>query len=137
MAKVASALIRPILSSAVLEDAVRDALPECLDCGACCFSTLPTYLRLSGDDYERLGHRAEELSHFIGNRCFMKMVGGRCAALVIDPDAKRFICSVYEARPSTCRELRRGSPECEGERDAKGKRPLIAAESLLQGGPTR
>lgn len=126
-----------MLSVAVLEDAVRDDLPECLDCGACCFSTLPTYLRITGDDHERLGDRAEELSHFVENRCFMRIVDGRCAALVIDPDASRFVCSVYEDRPRICRELRRGSPECEGERHEKGDRPLLAAESLLARRPSR
>lgn len=113
-------------------DTVAGDIPECIDCGVCCFSTLPEYLRLSGDDHGRIGERAEELTHFIGNRCFMRIVDGRCAALVIDPVERRFVCSIYDARPSTCRELGRGSPECEGERHAKGERPLLAAESLLE-----
>jgi uncharacterized protein len=101
---------------------VADEPLPCIECGACCFSTLPTSIRVTGDDYARLGEAAEGLVHFIGNRAFMRLTEGHCAALRIDP-AGRFTCSVYEARPGLCRELERGSPQCAGERFTKGERP--------------
>jgi len=113
------------------------ASPDCLSCGTCCFSTLETYVPVRGEDHARLGDRADELVVFHGNRAFMKMAGGHCAALRVDLDDldvrderdergnARFVCSVYDARPGTCRELARGSRECEGEIATKGDRPLI------------
>ena len=98
--------------------------PECLACGTCCFSTLDRYVEVRGDDYERLGDFAETLVHFLGHRAYMKMEGGHCAALRVDARARRFVCTVYERRPRTCRELARGSPACEGERVTKGERPI-------------
>ena len=99
-------------------------MKECLDCGACCFSNLETYVRVTGDDHEILGDRAEDLVHWQGNRAYMKMVHGRCAALTIVNG--RFVCTIYDVRPQTCRDLARGSPECDGERATKGDRPGLA-----------
>lgn len=96
--------------------------PDCLLCGACCFSQLPEYVRVLGDDYERLGDAAEALTTWHGVRCFMSMRDGHCAALVVEPDTGRFVCSVYEVRPETCRTLARGSAECAGERHQKRER---------------
>ena len=107
-------------------------LPECLACGTCCFSRDPRYVRVSGDDHARLGEDAERLTVFIGNRAYMRMEDGHCAALVIDREARRFVCTVYETRPETCRALERGSPACEGERVEKGGRPR-ASLPLLAG----
>jgi Fe-S-cluster containining protein len=98
--------------------------PSCLRCGACCFSTLDSYVRVSGDDHTRLGEHAERLTHFVGNRCYMRMHQGHCAALVVDAEGS-FVCSVYEQRPDTCRELARESPQCEAERLQKAERPLL------------
>ena len=47
----------------------------------CCHGKTDTYVRVTGDDWERLGAEAERVAHFIGNRAFMKMAGGHCAAL--------------------------------------------------------
>jgi Fe-S-cluster containining protein len=103
----------------------------CLACGTCCFSTLERYVPVTGDDHARLGERAEELTRFIGNRAFMRIKGGHCAALVIDAHATRYACSVYEHRPDVCRELTRGSRECLGEIATKSERPLLALAALL------
>jgi Fe-S-cluster containining protein len=105
-----------------------DDTPQCLACGACCFSRLDRYVPVDGDDHARLGDAAEELVTWIGNRAYMRMEDGHCAALRVDREARRFVCTVYEARPRTCRDLARGSPECAGERATKGERPLIALE---------
>jgi Fe-S-cluster containining protein len=107
---------------------MSEEAPDCLGCGACCFSDLPTYVRVTGDDYARLGERAEALTVFVGHRCYMRLEAGHCAAL--RPSVTGFPCSVYEDRPETCRTLGRGSPECEGERATKGDRPARALRVL-------
>jgi Fe-S-cluster containining protein len=101
-------------------------LPECLACGACCFSQLPTYVRVMGDDYGRLGERAESLTWFEGNRAYLRMVEGQCAALELDASSAEYRCSTYASRPDVCRELERGSAECAAEREAKAERARLA-----------
>jgi hypothetical protein len=90
---------------------------------------------VTGDDYERLGTvDAEHLVTFLGNQAFMRLTGDegtrRCAALVVDPRAGTFLCSVYERRPTVCRELARGSGACAGERATKASRARIALTVL-------
>jgi uncharacterized protein len=80
-------------------------------------------VRVVGSDHERLGERAFELTHFIGNRCYMKMAFGHCAALSVEVTTGRFVCSAYEQRPDVCRDLERASPECRAESHEKGERP--------------
>jgi hypothetical protein len=79
----------------------------------------PEYVRVTGSDYERMGELAPALVSFIGNRAFMRMENGHCAALQLDPDARPprapFTCSIYGERPDACRELEEGSPQCKGE----------------------
>ncbi len=102
------------------------ALPECLDCGTCCFSRLETYVRVSGDDYARLGDGAGELVRFDENRAYMRMIDGHCGALEVDARSSRLVCGTYATRPDACRELVRGSGACLGEIDTKHERPLLA-----------
>ncbi len=112
-------------------------VPECTACGTCCFSTLPEYIRVFGCDWDRMDDRARTFAEFQGNRCFMRIEDGRCAALTIDPAGPRFLCAIYPQRPDACRALERGSGACRGERHEKGERPLYAVERLLRrdGGP--
>ncbi len=110
------------------------AAPECLRCGTCCFSGSDTYVRVSGEDFARLGDRADALVAWSGNRAFMRMQGGHCAALRLEPSAGAFVCTVYERRPQICRDLERGSPACEGELAVKGDRPPRALR--VAGGPS-
>jgi|UniRef100_UPI00404B818D uncharacterized protein len=101
----------------------------CQACGACCFSQLPTFVRLSGDDWTRLGPETDRVAHFIGNRAFMRLDGGHCAALRIGRDStgkRAFFCTVYENRPEICRNLDRGSPACLAELELKAGRAEIA-----------
>lgn len=91
--------------------------PACLDCGCCCHASLATYVRVSGDDHARLGEAAETLTFFEGNRCYMRMQDGHCAAL--DHIQGQYVCRVYETRPQVCRDLERGSPACEAEIERK------------------
>jgi hypothetical protein len=80
-------------------------------------------VRVSGDDWSRLGPAADRLAHFVGHRAFMRMQAGHCLALDVrrtgdgSPD---FVCSIYEQRPELCRSLGRGSPACAGELAGKG-----------------
>src|SRR6185295_7993811 len=88
-------------------------LPECTACGTCCFSTLQEYVRVFGCDWDRMDDHARSLTHFLGNRCYMRLSDeGHCAALVLDPEGPRFLCSIYEVRPDACRALERGSGAC-------------------------
>jgi Fe-S-cluster containining protein len=105
-------------------------VPECLACGTCCFSTLDRYVPVTGDDYERLGDDAEALVEFIENRAYMRMERGHCVALRVEAGAARFVCSIYERRPETCRAIERGSPACHGELATKGDRPRLALRVL-------
>lgn len=116
----------------------RDAhpdIPACTACGTCCFSELPEYVRVFGVDFDRMDGYAQTFTHFIGNRCFMRIEHRRCAALVIDPAGKQFLCSIYEMRPDVCRSLERGTGACRGEIFSKGQRPaeaLIEASALFR-----
>ncbi len=101
-------------------------VPECLACGACCFSRLETYVRVTGDDHARLGERADELVRFDGNRAYMRMIDGHCAALRVEISSGELFCSTYLTRPDACRDLARGSGACLGELEAKRDRPLLA-----------
>ena len=107
-------------------------IPECTACGVCCFSTPPEYVRVFGCDHDRMDERARALTHFIGNRCFMRIEDGHCAALVVDPATRRFLCSIYEMRPDCCRALQRASGACLAERPEKSDRPLLALEALVR-----
>lgn len=76
-------------------------------------------MRVTGDDWQRLGAMAERVAHFIGHRAYMKMSEGHCAALDLrrSPTGEtEFFCTIYDSRPQICRDLARGSPECAGER---------------------
>lgn len=87
--------------------------PPCLECGTCCFSNLETSVRVTGDDYERLGDAVDDHVNFVGNRAYMRLANGHCSALRVELDG-RFVCTLYERRPDACRDLERGSPNCAG-----------------------
>ena len=108
---------------------------DCLRCGVCCHSKLDTYVRVTGDDWERLGVEAERVAQFVGNRAYMKMTDGHCAALDVrltPAGGREFFCTVYEQRPQTCRDLGRGTPQCEGELERKAQLVHPALPTLEQ-----
>lgn len=107
------------------EVAAPDVPDDCTRCGVCCFSTLPEYVRVFGCDYERMDDRARGLVMFLGNKAFMRIEDGRCAALGLDAAEQRWLCSIYDMRPDCCRALERGSGACLGELHAKRERPLV------------
>jgi Fe-S-cluster containining protein len=116
-------------------DRVAADSAACLRCGVCCFSRLETYARVTGDDWTRLGPDADHHAHFIGHRAYMRMIDGHCAALALRPapgpaDPGRpgtalHVCTIYERRPQVCRDLARGSPECQAELALKGDRVAV------------
>lgn len=90
------------------------AAPECQACAACCFAPHDQHVRVTGEDFSRLTvDEQERLTTWVGNRVFMRMQDGRCAALVVERGA--WSCSIYERRPRLCRDLARGGPACEHE----------------------
>jgi hypothetical protein len=98
---------------------------DCRRCGLCCFSASDEYVWVRGDDWSRLGDEAERLAHFVRHRAFMRMHEGHCAALDVRTTAdgvKEYFCTIYERRPQICRDLERGSPECEAEIETKSGR---------------
>ena len=108
-----------------------EVAPACLECGACCFSKLANYVRVEGADHALIGDRVAELTVFDGNRCYMRMSDGHCAALVVDVNTQRFVCSIYRYRPAVCRDLERGSPACRAEIHEKGERPPALLRVLI------
>lgn len=106
--------------------------PDCRRCGVCCFSASAEYVWVRGEDWSRLGAEAERLAHFIGHRAFMRMRDGHCTALEVRHDATGeadHCCTIYERRPQICRDLARGSPECEGERATKPEQLSTASRA--------
>lgn len=103
-------------------------VPECVRCGACCFSDAPDYLAVLSVDSERIGRDAERWTERIDGRLYMRIEGGRCAALTIQ-DSGEYLCSIYERRPDVCRWLERGSGYCRGELTTKSD---LARATLVQ-----
>lgn len=108
------------------ETAEPTAVPPCQACGTCCFSRLESYVCVTGEDYARLGARAEELARFDGHRAYMRMADGHCGALRLHGPTGPFACDAYEIRPNVCRVLTRASSACLGEIETKADRPLVA-----------
>jgi len=108
--------------------------PECTACGACCFSELVDYVRVFEIDLDRMDARARGYVEEREGRRAMRMSGGRCAALVIDPVRRSFECAIYPMRPDVCHSLARGSSACAADRTLKAELPLLAVESLLRRG---
>jgi uncharacterized protein len=97
---------------------------DCQRCGACCFGT-SRHVRVDGADYARLGEDAEALVEWIGARAFLRLDRSvspegpaPCAQLRGVGSGREvgarspFACTIYERRPTPCRELERGSPAC-------------------------
>lgn len=95
------------------------AVPECTDCGACCFSLAGDYIRVFDVDRARMDARAVGMTTVHEGVRFMRFEAGRCAALALDPHTGRVGCSIYGMRPDACRWLERGSGECHSQIAAK------------------
>lgn len=91
----------------------------CLTCGACCFSDSDAYVPVSQEDEARLRAHPDGSALVVtrdGAR-YLRMQQGRCAALTYRHG--QFFCAVYTHRPTPCRTLERGTPECQAERTVK------------------
>jgi len=76
-------------------------VPACAGCGKCCH--LVVELRPLVDDVPE-----EMVVEREGVRCMDQQGDGACVAL--DPNTR--LCTIYERRPQTCREFRRGESLC-------------------------
>jgi Fe-S-cluster containining protein len=98
---------------------VSDAPPDCQACGACCLADHDRHVPVTGADHARLAPAEQvALTTWTENRCFLRVEGGRCAALAVE--GGRFACTIYERRPQVCRDLARGGPACAHEHATKG-----------------
>jgi Fe-S-cluster containining protein len=86
------------------------AVPECLDCGACCHSINPQLVELLGGDLQSV---PREFVEDDDSGSHMKMAQ--------DPKHDCFVCTalgagnkcrIYDQRPFLCRQFERGSDEC-------------------------
>ncbi len=94
-------------------------MPECTDCGACCFNEHYAYVRVFAVDVERMDGRALAFTHVVDGQRYMRFENGRCMALGLDPQAGRVACTIHPQRPDVCRWLERGSGECRSQIAAK------------------
>ena len=90
---------------------------DCLTCGACCSSDSDTYVEVSRGDFEAMDVPARDLVVGVGDDRYMGMADGHCVASRVL--GRLFLCTIYEKRPTACRELLRGSPACLEERRLK------------------
>ena len=98
----------------------RQAAPtDCTTCGCCCFSTQTDYIRLFAADEERMADQALALTVLTPIGRAMRFTDGRCVALRIEGEPRRYRCRIYAARPDCCRWLERGSGECLAQIDEK------------------
>lgn len=105
----------------------------CLECGACCatyrvsFYWSEAVLRGLPDEF------TEKVTPFLSCLAGTNQAVPRCTALVGDVGC-RVSCSMYEQRPSPCRELQPGEDKCERARARHGLPPL---EKHLTGSAAR
>ncbi len=109
-------------------------IPECIECGACCFSPVAHYIRLWAVDLERMGPFREKFSEPVGGAVYLRMSEGHCAALMLDSKERTFKCAMYEVRPDACRVFERGGGQCRSDRSEKRGR---AEDALLKLGKGR
>jgi Fe-S-cluster containining protein len=91
---------------------------DCLSCGACCYGP-EEYVSVSGPDHDRMDKRTS--SRYVikrGDRKFLKMVNGHCAAL--HARQGHFSCRMYKMRPTPCHVVEAGSRECLVARKRRG-----------------
>lgn len=81
-------------------------------------------------DRLRLGKLADEVSHQVGGKHYLKMGEGRCAQL--EHVEGEWVCGIYPRRPEACRDLARGSAQCLAERSLKRLRASRTSKRLLR-----
>jgi len=88
--------------------------PECTDCGACCHSDDPRWIRVFEADAARMTEADRKLTFVDEVGRHMRFdgspTGRRCVALQVDETGAR--CQIYPRRPDACRWLQRDSGLC-------------------------
>lgn len=101
-------------------------IPEnCLNCGVCCFSKSGAYVRVSENDWKRLGPDVDDWARRVGGQGYMRMEDGHCRALQITTPRGQppvFFCAIYDKRPQVCRDLTQGKNACQLELSTKASR---------------
>jgi Fe-S-cluster containining protein len=109
-------------------------IPDCQDCGACCFGPAHEHAFVSPRDAARFtpDERERLLELFPGHVVFLRMerrlapASGllHCAALEVE--GGRYRCSVYERRPDVCRAFERGASGCRAVIEERGAAVRLA-----------
>lgn len=105
-----------------MSDALAAPL-DCQTCGACCHGD-EGWVHVDAADDERVETSPALAAHVVLTRHggyvkrSLRMVRGACAALTKTPTG--VTCSIYDVRPTVCRELESGSPACHAARRALG-----------------
>ena len=104
--------------------------PDCLTCGACCVSPFvgEGYIRLDVEEEERLGRKGLPVLEVVPDPHDRIVLlgtkrngqGTRVCMALTGRVGKQVACSIYEDRPSLCRQFEAGSPECHQARRAAG-----------------
>ena len=93
----------------------------CQACGACCYGP-EEYVAVTAVDLCRMSPRgAGRYVAERGERRYLKMVHGRCAAL--HARQGHFSCRIYGMRPEPCQGVEAGSRECLVARRRRGVDP--------------
>lgn len=91
---------------------------DCQACGACCYGP-DAYVAVSSVDLCRMSGRIQgRYVQKVGERLYLKMVHGRCAAL--HARQGHYSCRIYAARPTPCHIVEAGSRECLDARRRRG-----------------
>jgi Fe-S-cluster containining protein len=96
---------------------------DCQTCGACCHGD-EGWVHVDAADDARVDSSPALSAHVVLTRHggyvkrSLRMVGGACSALAKTPSG--VTCTIYEVRPSVCRELESGSDACHAARRARG-----------------
>ena len=95
---------------------------DCLTCGACCASPFlgEGYIQLNAEEEKRLGRKGlpvlvivpdpEDRIVMLGTK--INSQGMRVCVGLTGKVGKQVSCTIYEDRPTLCRQFEAGSPEC-------------------------
>jgi Fe-S-cluster containining protein len=109
-------------------------VPDCQDCGACCFGAFREHVlvfprdvaRFTPDERERLLDSSPGPAVFLRMERRLAPASGllHCAALEVE--GGRYRCSVYERRPDACRAFERGASGCRAVIEERGAAVRLA-----------
>ncbi len=86
----------------------RFELPfDCQDCGACCREA---YHSITIDEGDEVAQRHPSLMVHHESYTELRREGGHCAALVCEDS--RYHCTIYNDRPTCCREFENAGEHC-------------------------